>query len=111
MKEDDMTKEPTKKQMEVLVRISPGPLGRGMKVKEAAKDLGISISTLKSRLQRFKAKYPEAWENFISLREISRQDRYRLRWKRHPSQKVGLKAFTELGEEIRESGFRSRILE
>lgn len=106
-----MIKEPTEKQMEVLVRIAPGPLGRGMKAKEAAKDLGISPAALNNRLHRFKVKHPKAWKNFVSMREISRQDRYRLRWKRHPSQKVGLKAFTELGEEIRESGFRSRILE
>ena len=106
-----MIKEPTRKQMEVLVRIAPGPLGQGMKIKEAAKDLNISISAFNNRLQRFKARYPEAWENFVSLREISRQDRYRLRWKRHPSQKVGLKVFTELAETISEWGFRSRLLE
>lgn len=106
-----MINEPTRKQIEVLVRIAPGPLGRGMKIKEAAKDLGITPAAFSNRLHRFKVKYPKAWENFVSLREVSRQDRYRLRWKRHPSQKVGLNTFTELGEEIRESGFRSRILE
>jgi len=81
---------------DVLVRIAPGPLGRGMTIKETAKDLNLTISGVKSRLTRFKKKYPKAWENFVSMREISRQHRYKLRWKKHPNQEVGLILFGDL---------------
>jgi len=71
---------------DVLIRLAPGPIGRGMKIKEIAKDLGIAESTVYYRLQVFRKKYPEAWKNFINLRNLARNDRYKLRWKRNSRQ-------------------------
>lgn len=84
------------KYVDILLRITPGPIGRGMTIKTAAKDLGISCRTIKYKLTQFKKNYPEAWGNFKKLRELARQDRYKLRWKRHPNQEIGLKLFSEL---------------
>ena len=73
--------------MDVLVRLAPGPIGKGMKIKEVAEDLGVAESTVYYRLRIFKKKYPEAWKNFIGLRKLARDDRYKLRWKRNSKQK------------------------
>jgi len=72
--------------MDVLVRLAPGPIGKGMKIREVAEDLGVAESTVYYRLRIFKKKYPEAWKNFIGLRKLARDDRYKLRWKRDPRQ-------------------------
>lgn len=96
------------KYTDILLRITPGPRGQGLTIAEAAKDLNLSINTIKTRLKQFKKKYPDYWNNFKKLRDIARQDRLKLRWKTRlgegekisfPGQ-LGLKTFTELGEAI-----------
>jgi len=93
-----------KKYTEILTKISPGPIGQGLTVAEAVKDLNLSINTIRTRLKQFKKKYPDAWDKFKKLRSIARKDRLKLQWKRRlgegekvsfPNQ-IGLNTFTEL---------------
>lgn len=72
-------KKPTKKQLEALIRIYPGPIGQGMKQKEAAKDLGISLSAFKYRLRSFKRNFPNGYKRFMDLIKLSRKQRINLR--------------------------------
>jgi len=67
--------KPTKKQIEVLLLITPGPLGEGLKIKEVAEKLGISEIAVKKRLERFKRNHPDAWERFEGIRNVSRRER------------------------------------
>jgi len=48
------------------------------------------------RLETFKKNFPEAWDNFLKLKELAKQDKYELRWKRVEKQQIFLKTFTEL---------------
>ena len=89
-------KKPTEKQIEILLRIAPGPLGCGMKISEAAENLDISTSAAKIRLASFKKNFPVAWQRFQNLREVARKQRYNLRWKSHELQKLWLYSFTDL---------------
>jgi len=79
------------KYTELLILIAPGPLGQGFTLKEAANKLNIPYRTAKYRLTRFKNKYPDAWEKFDKLRKEAQDRRYKLAWKRHPNQQVGMK--------------------
>lgn len=51
----------------MLLFLSPGPLGLGMNVSNAAKLWGISRRTMRDKINRFKAHFPEGWENFLSM--------------------------------------------
>lgn len=57
----------TKKQLNTLLLIMPGPIGQGMKKHEAAKHLNICIRSVYYRLSRFKKKFPEQYQNFQSI--------------------------------------------
>lgn len=100
-----MIKEPTRKQIELLLRIAPGPLGCGMKMKAAAENLDISAASANGRLQTFKKNFPEAWQRFSNLRKVSRRQRLELRWKDHYLQKLWLPTFTELSSEVEAGDF------
>ena len=82
--------------LDVLIRIFPGPLGRGMSYKEVAKDLNISKQAVKYRLKQFKNKYPVAWDRFKNIRKISQKQRPYLRWKDDKRQKLWLHTLTDL---------------
>jgi len=79
------------KYTELLILIAPGPLGQGFTLKEAANKLNIPYRTVQDRLVSFKKKYPDAWANFDKLRKEAKDRRYKLMWKRHPNQQVGMK--------------------
>jgi len=76
----------TRKQSKALYLIAPGPLGMGLKYREAAEELGISKASFAEelgiskasfidRIRSFKNKFPRAWENFLSIRDVSRRHR------------------------------------
>lgn len=69
----------SKKQMQALVLITPGPVGQGLTYEKAAKELGINESTLIKRINRFKNRFPDAWRNFESIRNVSRRQENNLR--------------------------------
>jgi len=83
-----MSKIPKVKKIytDVLIRLLPGPLGKGQTIAQAAKDLAISQSAVKYRLKAFKTKYPEAWEEFKRIKSKATRERYGLRWKRNYKQ-------------------------
>lgn len=58
----------TQGQMDLLMLIVPGPLGRGMKVVNAAKILGVSEGAARMKLKRFKHRFPEAWDRIEGIR-------------------------------------------
>jgi len=105
-----MNKVPTKKQIELLLRIAPGPLGCGMKMGAAAENLGISEPAAHGRLKAFKKNFPDAWLRFLNLRKVSRRQRLELAWKDHHLQKLWLPTFTELSSEV-ETGNFLKIME
>ena len=69
----------SEKQVEALILIVPGPIGQGLTQKEAAKILGLNERDFRSRLTRFKIRFPDAWENFESMRNVSRRQEESLR--------------------------------
>lgn len=58
----------TQGQVDLLMLILPGPLGEGMKIKEAAQTLGVSEDAARMKLKRFKLRFPEAWDRIESMR-------------------------------------------
>jgi hypothetical protein len=77
----------TQKQLELLLLITPKPLGKGKTILEAAKILDISRQAATKRLNNFKKNFPaeyKNWDRFRKLRSYIRQnlhDKYP-KWKR-----------------------------
>jgi hypothetical protein len=69
----------TKKQHELLMLIYPGPVGKGLTMREACKQLGICESSGYSRMRHFKLRFPEAWKRFKAVREIMWKQKDQLR--------------------------------
>lgn len=62
------------RQIEVLLLTIPGPLGLGLTQQQAGNVLGISRDAVAKRLERFKKKYPNGWNNVIAIRNtVNRQ--------------------------------------
>ena len=68
----------TKKQLELLTLIWPGPTGQGLSIADACILLGISESAGQARLNNFKTRFPDAWQRFEDVRELSRKHRIQL---------------------------------
>jgi len=63
----------SKKQIEAVMLIIPGPEGGGLTYEEASKELGISKASFIERIKNFKTKCPEAWDEIQSMwRAVSR---------------------------------------
>jgi len=58
----------TDKELDVLKLLAPGPIGLGMSLGDAAKELKIDYKALVSRLRYFKENNPDAWDRFKSMR-------------------------------------------
>jgi len=70
----NMMQRISKKQIETLLLIIPGPLGSGLTQQQAGDVLGISRDAVAKRLERFKRKYSNGWNNVISIRNtVNRQ--------------------------------------
>lgn len=69
-----MMQKISKKQIEVLLLTTPGPLGLGLTQQQAGNVLGINRDAVAQRLGRFKKKYPNGWNNVVSIRNtVNRQ--------------------------------------
>lgn len=68
----------TRKQLDLLMLVWPGPVGQGLTVAEAARGLNITVRAAQYRLKHFKQRFPEAWEKYESARELLRQDRLKI---------------------------------
>ena len=53
----------TDKELDVLKLLAPGPIGLGMSLGDAAKELKIDYKALVSRLRYFKENNPDAWSS------------------------------------------------
>lgn len=63
----------TDKQLRLLMLIVPGPIGSGMTVSAAARHLHIEVASAFRRLQKFKMRFPVAWNRVVGmLRTMSR---------------------------------------
>ena len=64
--------------MELLKLIYPGPIGKGMKIKDAAKKLKISRRAATYRLFNIKKKFPKFWEQYLAACRVMRRERISL---------------------------------
>jgi len=88
--------EINKSYTELLILIAPGPLGQGLTIKEAAKQLNIPYRTAQNRLASFNRKYPNAYKKFKDLQRLMRQDRLKLRWDYNKLREIKLHLFSEM---------------
>lgn len=89
----------------ILLKITPGPIGESLSLKQAARDLNIGYDAARYKLKQFEKKYPKAWDNFLKLKKLAKQDKYELRWKRVEKQQIFLKTFTDLAGDNEVSEF------
>lgn len=74
----------TKKQIELLVLILPAPRFKGLKIKDAAKELGIQAGTAYKRLGAFKKKFPDLHKKLFAGKKIVTKHRLQLeQWNRY----------------------------
>jgi len=68
-----ITKPPslTQHQFDVVRCVTPGPIGRGHTYKEAAEFLDVTHQAIKKTLERFKIKFPSAWERVALMRRAA----------------------------------------
>ena len=67
----ELPKGLTKKQFELLLLITPEPIGKGLKANDAAKQLGISRQAVTLRLNNFKKKFPNEYAILESMQTIT----------------------------------------
>ena len=63
-----------KSTIELLELITPSPIGLGLSQVQAAEVLGITKENVSKRLQTLQRRQPEAYDNFISLRQAARDE-------------------------------------
>lgn len=61
---------PTKKQLDVLLYLMPGPIGAGLTYRQTMAVLNISHTSLFDRLRNFKRWHPVAYQNFKDIRRL-----------------------------------------
>jgi len=69
----------TIRELDVLMRIVPGPLGLGMSQKGVADSLGIWPETVSRICKRLWAKFPVAHERYLSMCRVMNRQRHGLR--------------------------------
>ena len=62
-----MKHKPTKNQLEVLLLLTPNPIGEGLTEEQVAERLGISQSAVSDRVNTFKKNFPKAWERWQGI--------------------------------------------
>jgi len=65
----------TRRQMDLLIKITPGPIGEGKTIIDAAKELEITKQAAHERLRNFKKNFPNEYQTWWDLRELSRKQR------------------------------------
>ena len=60
--------------------ITPGPLGKGMTIKEAAAEVLVHPQTITDTLRKFREDMPEAYERWKSIMDCARQHREAFKW-------------------------------
>jgi hypothetical protein len=79
---DDPTKRPvwmTRGQLDLLLLITPGPLGKGMTITAACKVLGITNNAGFKKLRTFKDRFPKAWGRILVMRRTMKRHRDKMR--------------------------------
>lgn len=69
----------TRRQIDLLIKITPGPVREGKTITEVAQELGISRQAAHERIRNFKKKFPEFYDNWHSLIRIQKKHRKSLR--------------------------------
>ena len=65
----------TERQLDVLMRYVPGPLGLGMERKAIARDMNVSRWTVWRLLAELKDKHPKAMETVETMRKVMQRQR------------------------------------
>ncbi len=73
-----MSKELTKRQIEVLILISPYPMGCGLTYNEAAEQLNITSKAIEQLIRTIKNKNPEAYKALKTARRRAAETRLQL---------------------------------
>jgi hypothetical protein len=94
----------TQHQIDVLMCIVPGPIGRGLTQRETARYLNVSVKAIEGTLSRFKERFPDAWERVESMRRAASRHRKKLS---SPASFDLLSSYDEIGPE----GFEMLIKE
>jgi len=68
------------RELDVLMRIVPGPLGLGMSTKMTAISLGVAESTIWRINKGLAEKFPTAWERVQSMRGVMNRQRHGLKY-------------------------------
>ena len=63
------------KQVEAVMLIVPGPEGEGLTYEKASKELGINESAFIKRIDGFKNRCPEAWDEIQSMWRVASRQR------------------------------------
>lgn len=81
-------------QLDLLMLITPGPIGAGMSIIDAAKKLDISYDAANRKLQTFKKRFPRAWGVIAGVRSIC--SRHRRALIEYSSKNIGPLSFDRL---------------
>ena len=68
----------TKRQMEVLILISPHPMGEGLTYKQAAEQLNVSSKAIQQIIRTIKARCPDAYKALKTARRRAAETRLQL---------------------------------
>jgi FixJ family two-component response regulator len=93
----------TKRQMDVLMRIVPGPLGQGMTNQQAADDLGIGLRTVERVCTELRNKFPKAWAKVQVMRRAMQRDRKNLKCSRSTEGMIAHTGFEGLSDLAKET--------
>lgn len=63
------------RELDVLMCITPGPLGLGMSYKQASDFLSIGLSTVKRAAWAIRDRFPEAWSRLQGMRRCMERQR------------------------------------
>lgn len=65
----------TCRQLDVLIRYVPGPLGLGMEVKNIARSLDLNRKTIHRINKEIQLRFPKAWKRIKAMREVMSKQR------------------------------------
>jgi len=61
--------------IDTLMCLTPGPLGKGMTQRQAAKHLDVSTKAIEGTIRRFRERFPDAYERYESIRRAAARHR------------------------------------
>jgi len=72
-------KKISEKQLDLLKLVFPGPIGQGMEISKAAKQLGISERAAFYRLKTVRKNFPDFWDKYQTALKVMQRQRLGLK--------------------------------